>query len=116
MTKLPDNIKSRQRTDSPMSRRRRNAQRQVASLLRRWSDPHGSGYADEAVVRGVEIDDEGAVRLWVRPPRPHCPCCLFDLEALRDTLKNQKAVTSVTLRVVEIPDADRWTRALTSKA
>ena len=95
-----------------MSRKRRNAQRQVANILRRWSDPHGTPLSGEAVIRGIEIGEAGEVQVWIRPTRPHCPCCLFDLEKLRDALLGQKAVTSVHLEVVEIPGANRWTSAL----
>ncbi len=95
-----------------MSRKQRNAQRQVANLLRGRNDPHGGSLTDEAVMRGIEITEAGDVRIWIRPPRPHCPCCLFDLEKLRDSLASQKAVASITIEAVEIPDADRWTSAL----
>ena len=95
-----------------MSRKQRNAQRQVANVLRRWNDPHGTSITDKAVMRGVEISELGDVQVWIRPPRPHCPCCLFDLENLRDALLNQKAVKSIKVEVIEIPGASRWTNAL----
>ena len=60
----------------------------------------------------VDVAEDGEVNLTVRPARPHCPCCLLDLDALRKRLTEIKGVTFVQLEVVDIPAAPRWTRAI----
>jgi len=64
------------------------------------------------VVQSVDIAEDGEVNLTVRPARPHCPCCLLDLNELRTRLAGVKGVTFVHVNVVDIPAAPRWTRAI----
>ena len=69
-------------------------------------------YPELDVVQGVEIAEDGEVNLTVRPARPHCPCCLLDLNKLRKRLAEIKGVTFVHINVVGVPAAPRWTRAI----
>jgi len=97
-----------------MSKRKQVAlQRRVARLLARWTDPHDvRPYPELDVVQRVDIAEDGEVNLTVRPARPHCPCCLLDLNELRKRLAEVKGVTFVQVNVVGIPGAPRWTRAI----
>ena len=54
------------------------------------------------------------IEINIQPSRPHCACCLFDLEEFRDNIENIKGVSCVRIIVNGIPDADRWTRALSN--
>ncbi len=88
-------------------------QRRVARLLASWKDPHDvRPYPELDIVQRVDIAEDGEVNLTVRPPRPHCPCCLLDLDELRKRMGEIKGVTFVHLEVVDIPAAPRWTRAI----
>jgi len=97
-----------------MSKRKHVAlQRRVARLLATWTDPHDvRPYPELDVVQRVDIAEDGEVNLTVRPARPHCPCCLLDLNELRKRLAEVKGVTFVQVNVVGIPGASRWTRAI----
>ena len=95
-----------------MSRAKRNAQMRLARVLRDRNEPHGKPITDETILRGVEVDDSGIVELWVRPPHPHCPCCLDDLINLRNEISSQKGVLGCHIEVVGIPHAERWTAAV----
>tara|TARA_B100001248_G_scaffold229988_1_gene189678 strand:- start:760 stop:1056 length:297 start_codon:yes stop_codon:yes gene_type:complete len=88
-------------------------QRRVARVLASWNDPHDTRpYPELEIVRNVDIAEDGEVNLTVKPARPHCPCCLLDLDALRKRLLDVKGVTFVHINVVDIPAAPRWTRAV----
>ena len=54
----------------------------------------------------------GEVTISVKPSRPHCPCCLLDLDKFRTKLLETKGVSFATLNVVGVPASDRWTRTL----
>ncbi|MEE2625004.1 MAG: iron-sulfur cluster assembly protein [Candidatus Thermoplasmatota archaeon] len=95
-----------------MSRIKADAQRQLARVLRGRSEPHGKPIIDSSILKGVEVDDSGIVELWIRPPHPHCPCCLDDLIDLRRAVKQQKSVLACHVEVVGIPQSDRWTAAV----
>ena len=96
-----------------MGRKHVALQRRVARVLGAWRDPHDiKPYPELDIVQHVDIADDGEVNLTVRPARPHCPCCLLDLEALRKRLLNVKGVSFVHIQVVDIPAAPRWTRAI----
>lgn len=96
-----------------MGRKHVALQRRVARTLASWRDPHDSRpYPELDIVQQVDVAEDGEVNLTVRPARPHCPCCLLDLDALRKRLTEIKGVTFVQLEVVDIPAAPRWTRAI----
>ena len=88
-------------------------QRRVARALSSWKDPHHDRpYPELDIVQQVDIAEDGEVNLTVKPARPHCPCCLLDLDALRKRLCEIKGVTFVHTEVVGIPGAARWTRSI----
>ena len=88
-------------------------QRRVARVLSSWNDPHNTRpYPELDIVQHVDVAEDGEVNLTVKPARPHCPCCLLDLDALRKRLSEVKGVTYVQVHVVDIPAAPRWTRAV----
>jgi len=96
-----------------MSRQHLKLQRRVARLLVSWNDPHEQRPLPECnIVQHVNIAEDGEVNLTVQPSRPHCPCCLLDLNRLRQRLSTVKGVTFVHIDVVGIPGAPRWTRAI----
>ena len=96
-----------------MGRKHVALQRRVARTLASWRDPHDSRpYPELDIVQQVDVAEDGEINLTVRPARPHCPCCLLDLDALRKRLAEVKGVTFVQLDVVDIPAAPRWTRAI----
>ena len=95
-----------------MTKARRTAQMRLARVLRGRNEPHGRPITDESVLRGVEVDDSGIVELWIKPPHPHCPCCLDDLIRLREEIVSQRGVLSCHVEVVGIPHAERWTAAV----
>ena len=95
-----------------MTKARRTAQIRLARVLRGRNEPHGNPITDESIMKGVEVNDAGIVELWVKPPHPHCPCCLDDLIDLRRAVKQQKSVLACHVEVVGIPQSDRWTAAV----
>lgn len=96
-----------------MGRKHVALQRRVARTLASWRDPHDTRpYPELDIVQQVDVAEDGEINLTVRPARPHCPCCLLDLDALRKRLAEVKGVTFVQLDVVGIPAAPRWTRAI----
>ena len=96
-----------------MGRKHVALQRRVARVLGGWRDPHDTKpYPELDIVQHVDIAEDGEVNLTVRPARPHCPCCLLDLEALRKRLLGVKGVSFVHIQVIDIPAAPRWTRAV----
>ena len=95
-----------------MTKARRTAQKRLARVLRDRNEPHGRPITDESILRGVEVDDSGIVELWVKPPHPHCPCCLDDLIKLRQEVASQRGVLGFHVEVVGIPHAELWTAAV----
>ena len=93
-----------------MSMRQKRLQRRILSVIRGWNDAHGIPLQN--LIEGMDISDDSNLTLHVCPSRPHCPCCLYDLQALRQSLLNTKGVVGVRLEIVGIPDASRWTRTL----
>ena len=93
-----------------MSMRQKRLQRRILSVIRGWNDAHGIPLQN--LIEGMDISDDSNLTLHVCPSRPHCPCCLYDLQALRESLLNTKGVVGVRLEIVGIPDAARWTRTL----
>ena len=93
-----------------MSMRQKRLQRRILSVIRGWNDAHGIPLQN--LIEGMDISDDYNLTLHVCPSRPHCPCCLYDLLALRESLLNTKGVVGVRLEIVGIPDASRWTRTL----
>ena len=95
-----------------MTRTKAAVQRKLARILRHRKDPHGMEITDEAIMKGVEVDDAGIVQLWVQPTRAHCPCCNNDLMELRSEIKKQRGVLACHIEVIGVPQADRWTAAI----
>ena len=96
-----------------MGRKHVALQRRVARVLSSWNDPHNTRpYPELDIVQHVDVAEDGEVNLTGKPARPHCPCCLLDLDALRKRLSEVKGVTYVQVHVVDIPAAPRWTRAV----
>ena len=90
--------------------RQKRLQRRILSVIRGWNDAHGIPLQN--LIEGMDISDDSNLTLHVCPSRPHCPCCLYDLQALRESLLKTKGVVGVRLEIVGIPDASRWTRTL----
>ena len=88
------------------------AQRRLARILRKRVEPHGTPITDPSILKGVEVDESGIVEIWIRPPHPHCPCCLGDLIDLRGEILNQKGVLACHLEIVGVPQPERWTAAI----
>ena len=95
-----------------MTKARRTAQMRLARVLRDRNEPHGRPITDESILKGGEVNDSGIVELWVKPPHPHCPCCLDDLIRLREEIASQRGVLGGHVVVVGIPHAERWTAAV----
>jgi len=95
-----------------MTRTKAAVQRKLARILRHRKDPHGMELTDEAIMKGIEVDDAGIVQLWVQPTRAHCPCCINDLMELRSEIKKQRGVLACHIEVIGVPQADRWTAAI----
>ena len=70
-------------------KKRQTALRQVASLLKDWPEPHGSG---SLAVKGVDLQN-GHLRVAIEPAMSQCPCCLVDLSVLRVELAKKKGGT-----------------------
>lgn len=88
-------------------------QRRLSRVLGAWKDPHTEvALSDSNQIKGIEVTEEGQINLAIVPERPHCPCCLFDLRDLRQTIAAIKDVSSVELLITGVPAAERWTRVL----
>mgnify|MGYP001223693332 FL=1 len=95
-----------------MTRTKAAVQRKLAQILRHRKEPHGMEITDDAIMKGVEVDDAGIVQLWIQPTRAHCPCCINDLIELRSEIKKQRGVLACHIEVIGVPQADRWTAAI----
>jgi len=96
-----------------VSRKYAALQRRVARLAAEWKDPHDElPWAKRDIVQNIEIAPDGEVNITVKPSRPHCPCCLLDLDSFRTKLLGTKGVTFATLNVVGVPASERWTRTI----
>ena len=98
-----------------MTRAQKAAKKVLAEILRDWKDPHGAGsIMDERWLCGLDVNEQAMVALQIRPSRPHCPCCLVDLADLKTKLEGHKKIVSASIEVVDVPDAHRWTEAITA--
>ncbi|MDA0714982.1 MAG: iron-sulfur cluster assembly protein [archaeon] len=89
------------------------AQRQVFKALQQWKDPHNvEPLTSIDVVKSMQVSIEGEVELVVKPSRPHCPCCLYDLSELRKKISTIKHISSVHIEVEGVPESGRWTRLI----
>jgi metal-sulfur cluster biosynthetic enzyme len=96
-----------------VSRKHAALQRRVARLAAEWQDPHDDQpWAKRDIVRNIDVAEDGEVTISIKPNRPHCPCCLLDLDNFRTKLLQTKGVSFATLNVVGVPAHDRWTRVL----
>ncbi len=91
-----------------MSRRVQALQQRIERRLQGWKDPHGGPPSIER----IDLNEQGDLRVVVRPARPHCPCCLYDLASLQTALRGVRGVGEVRMDVTGVPEAERWTRAL----
>ncbi len=94
---------------------RTRSQLSLARILRTRFDPHGKPMTDPSILKGVKTDGSGIVEIWIRPSRPHCPCCLDDLINFRKEVHRQKGISACHIEVVEIPQSDRWTAAINER-
>ncbi len=74
-------------------------QRKIARLAADWRDPHDEEvWAKRDIVKNIEITEDGEVTITLTPTRPHCPCCLLDLDNFRTkSYYRQKALVSLLL-------------------
>ena len=96
-----------------MSRKHAALQRRVARLAAEWKDPHDElPWSKRDIVQNIEVAEDGEVTITVKPSRPHCPCCLLDMDQFRSKLLQTKGVSFASLTVVGIPASERWTRTI----
>ena len=96
-----------------MNRKHAALKRKVVRLAGDWRDPHDQDtWATREIVQNIEVEEDGEVTITVKPNRPHCPCCLIDLDLFKQKLSKIKGVTFTTLNVVGVPASDRWNRTL----
>ena len=96
-----------------LTRAQKAAKKALVEILRDWQDPHGAGsIMDPRWLVGFDADEHGHVMVRVRPSRPHCPCCLVDLNELKQKAENHRKILSLFVDVVDVPDAYRWTEAI----
>ena len=96
-----------------MGRKQSALQRKVARLAGDWRDPHDEvPWSQRNIIQNISVAEDGEVTITLTPSRPHCPCCLIDLDNFRKKLYEIKGVTFATLEVVGVPASDRWTRTL----
>jgi len=96
-----------------VSRKHAALQRRVVRLAAEWKDPHDElPWSKRDIVQNIEVAEDGEVTITVKPSRPHCPCCLLDLDQFRVKLLQTKGVSFASLTVVGIPASDRWTRTI----
>ena len=38
------------------------------------------------IVQNIEVAEDGEVTITVKPSRPHCPCCLLDLDKFQNQI------------------------------
>jgi metal-sulfur cluster biosynthetic enzyme len=96
-----------------LGRKHAALQRRVARLAADWRDDHDElPWSKRDIVKGVQVQEDGEVTIALTPSRPHCPCCLLDLNRFRKKLLELKGVTFATIEVVGVPAADRWSKAI----
>ena len=96
-----------------MKRKHAALQRKVVRLAADWKDPHDQDtWSSRDIVQNIEVKEDGEVTITVKPNRPHCPCCLLDLDSFKLKLSQIKGVTFATIKVVGVPGSDRWNRTL----
>tara|TARA_B100001094_G_scaffold192293_1_gene186166 strand:- start:3220 stop:3516 length:297 start_codon:yes stop_codon:yes gene_type:complete len=96
-----------------VNRKHAALKRKVVRLAGDWRDPHDQDtWATRDIVQNIEVEEDGEVTITVKPNRPHCPCCLIDLDLFKQKLSKIKGVTFTTLNVVGVPASDRWNRTL----
>jgi len=96
-----------------VNRKHAALQRKVVRLAGDWRDPHDQEtWATRDIVQNIEVAEDGEVTITVKPNRPHCPCCLIDLDLFKQKLSKIKGVTFTTLNVVGVPASGRWNRTL----
>ena len=87
--------------------------RKIASLVSKWEETHFSGLITKVgIIRAVDVSDNGDVILICKPTNPHCSATLFDLVELRKSLLATKGISTVIIKIMEIPGAERWTAAI----
>ena len=87
--------------------------RQVAGLLERIMEPHGScSMLDSRVLRHIDFRVPRCVRMHFKPTRPHSPAFLLTLADIKEKVLELRGVDQVVIKVVDVVDADRWTHAI----
>lgn len=101
------------RIDRLKPKQLQNLQRKLLRILSSRKAVHTEVTIDNtSMVKSVKFDELGNCELSITPNRPHCPCCLLDLESLLAEIKGIKGIGEVRLIVVDVPDSEKWTRAL----
>ena len=96
-----------------MSRKQSALQRKVARLAGDWRDPHDDvTWSQRSVIQNISVAEDGEVTITLTPSRPHCPCCLIDLNNFLKKMYDLKGVTFVEIKIVGVPASDRWERTL----
>lgn len=96
-----------------MNRKHAPLLRRVARLIGDWRDVHEDKPLSAGDhVRNIDVSADGEVKITIKPSRPHCPCCLLDLDSMRKEISGLKGVTWVEFQIVEVPDAKRWMQVL----
>jgi hypothetical protein len=96
-----------------MNRKHATLLRRVARLIGSWRDVHEEqSLSASDHVRNIDVGEDGEVKITIKPSRPHCPCCLLDLDLMRKEISNVKGITWVEFDIVEVPDAERWMQVL----
>jgi len=95
------------------SRKQMSHKRKIASLVSKWEETHISGLITKVgIIQAVDVSDNGDVIVICKPKNPHCSATLFNLAELRKSLLAIKGLTTVMIKIVEIPGAERWTAAI----
>ena len=96
-----------------MNRKHAPLLRRVARLIGDWRDVHEDKPLSAGDhVRNIDVSADGEVKITIKPSRPHCPCCLLDLNSMGKDISGLKGVTWVEFQIVEVPDAKRWMQVL----
>ena len=96
-----------------MNRKHSTLLRRVARLIGSWRDVHEEETLSKSDhVRNIDVSSDGEVKITIKPSRPHCPCCLLDLDSFKQKLCQIKGVMFATINVVGVPDSARWNRTL----
>ena len=101
------------RIDSLKTKQLQNLQRKLLRIFSSRKAVHTELTIDKtSMIKSVNFDETGNCEITITPNRPHCPCCLIDLENLLNEAKAIKGIGNVVMIVVDVPDSEKWTRTL----